>query len=292
MKTYVNSLDDEYLCDFLVPSKIKKVWNVEIDILETVKSICQKYNLTYFAVAGTLLGAIRHQGFIPWDDDLDIGMPRKDYDRFLEVVEKELPDYLFAQTYRNTRSFPYDMIKVRNSNTTGFTPWEKNEDCNKGIFIDIFPIDSFCDDETVRIKENEEVKKLFYRAAILCRKTESEGKARYLKTLIKTMMRFLGSGKKNSIIEKAIQICSKYNGLQTEYCGMRSFSQPEKFIWKQSLCQDFIEVPFEKTKIMIPSGNDDILRSIYGDYNIFVKADSFHEGAVFDPDTPYKLYKQ
>ena len=291
MKVYVNSLEDEKICDFLVPSKIKKVWNVEIDIFENIKLICDKYHLTYFAIGGTLLGAIRHKGFIPWDDDLDIGMPREDYNKFLEVVDQELPDYLFAQTYLNTRSFPYDMIKVRNSETTGFTPWEKNEKCNKGIFVDIFPIDKFSNDEQVRNTENEEVKKLLYIATILSRKTESEGKIRHIKSFIKSLIRALGGKSKVSIISKAIKICSRYNDKETEYCGMRSFSCPERFLWKCNSCMEFIEVPFEKTTIKVPAGYDEILKTIYGDYHVFVKADSFHEGAVFDPNTPYELYK-
>lgn len=110
-------------------------------------------------------------GDISWDD-IDIGMPRRDYDCILDTIDKEIPKYLSAQTYRNMRSFPYDMIKVRNFNIKGFIPWE--------------------------------VKKIFYKVAILSRKTESEGKARHLKGLVKTMMRFFGGGKKNSLMEMVI----------------------------------------------------------------------------------------
>lgn len=292
MNVYVN-LEDETICDFMVPAKMKKVWNVEIDILEQIKHICNKYNLTYYAIAGTLLGAIRHGGFIPWDDDLDIGMPREDYNKFIQVADKELPDCLFAQTYINTKSFPYDMIKIRNSKTTGFTPWEKNENCNKGIFVDIFPIDNFSDDEEIRRKENNEVKNLLYKAAIFSRRSESEGKLKALKSIIKDLMRvFPGAGKvKRNLIEQVIQICTRYNSEEMAYCGMRSFSRPEKFIWKSSSCLKLIEVQFEKTTIKVPADYDQILRSIYGDYNVFVKADSFHEGTTFDPDTPYEFYK-
>lgn len=292
MNAYVN-LGDEIICDFFVPSKMKKVWNVEIDILENIKRICNKYNLTYYAIAGTLLGAIRHNGFIPWDDDLDIGMPRDDYNSFVHIAEKELPDYLFMQTYLNTKSFPYDMIKVRNSLTTGFTPWEAQEKCNKGIFIDIFPIDNFPDDAQIRLAENKELKKLLNMGANFSRKSESEGKLKGIKSIIKYLMRSFpwANWVKKSIIEQVIRICTRHNKEKTDYCGMRSFSSPEKFIWKSSSCTNIVEVRFEKTTINVPAEYEDVLRSIYGDYNIFVKADSFHEGTTFDPDIPYEIYK-
>lgn len=291
MDCLVNNLEEEIICDYLVTEKIKKVWNVELNVLESVKLICNKYGLTYYAIAGTLLGAVRHKGYIPWDDDLDIGMPRKDFNRLLEIIDSELPEGLFAQTYRNTRSFPYDMIKVRNSNTTGFTPWEKNENCNKGIFIDVFPIDNCPDDPTIREKENAEIQTLFYKAALLSRTTESSKPFRTLKTVIKWVLRKTGSSRKIWMIEKAIEKCTYHNNTETEYCGMRSFSKPEKFIWKRNSCKTLIEVPFEGTTIIIPSDYDEILSSIYGNYRVFVKADSFHEGATFDPDTPYRDYR-
>ena len=290
MKLLVNNLDEELRCDFPVSAKIKKVWNVELNILETVKMICNKHSITYYAIAGSLLGAIRHKGFIPWDDDLDIGMPRKDYNKFMEVVDQELPDDLFAQTYLNTRSFPYDMIKIRNSNTTGFTPWEKNEDCNKGIFIDIFPIDNIPDDLEIRKSEINNIKSLFHKAVLLSRKTETSPPFKVIKSIVKHALIATGNKRKSAFIEKAIQLCSNYNNIETEFCGMRSFSNPEKFTWRTDTCSKLIEIPFENTSIICPAGYDSILTSIYGDYNVFVKADSFHEGATFDPDTPYTLF--
>ena len=77
----------EYRDGFFVDEERKKVWAVELDLLELLISICDKHGIKYFAIGGTLLGAARHKGFIPWDDDIDIGMLRKDYDRFLKVFE-------------------------------------------------------------------------------------------------------------------------------------------------------------------------------------------------------------
>ena len=83
---------------------------------------------------------------------------------------------------------------------------------------------------------------------------------------------------------------SKYNDIPTEYCGLRTFVSKKRFRWKNEDCKEFIEVPFEKTTIVVPSGYDSILRSLYGDYQTFVKGKSNHEGIVFEPDIPYEKY--
>ena len=92
------NLEEEIICNFRVSSKRKKVWKVELDLLNNFIEICNKYKLTYFAIGGTLLGAIRHKGFIPWDDDIDIGMPREDYNKLLEIAKKEFKNPIFFQT--------------------------------------------------------------------------------------------------------------------------------------------------------------------------------------------------
>lgn len=87
-----NFFETEYRHDFLVPSLMKRAWAAEIEILEVISNICKKYDLQYFADCGTLLGAVRHQGFIPWDDDIDITLKRKDYNTLISVLPKELPE--------------------------------------------------------------------------------------------------------------------------------------------------------------------------------------------------------
>ena len=124
----------------------------------------------------------------------------------------------------------------------------------------------------------------------MSRKTDSSAPFRIIKSLVKKALISTGNKYKENVIERAINLCSNYNNIETVFCGMRSFSNPEKFTWRNDACNKFVEMPFENTSIVVPVGYDSILTSIYGDYNVFVKADSFHEGATFDPDTPYKLF--
>lgn len=292
---YLNNLETEIRCGYEVSAKMKRVWNIEIECLEEIKRICKKYDVTYYAIAGTLLGAVRHKGFIPWDNDIDLGMPRKDYEKFMEVAAQELKEPYFMQTYKTERRFSFDMIKIRNSNTTAFTPTEDINDLHKGIFIDIFPIDNEPDDYYVRREENKRHINQLCNIDRITRKglTNKQGIKKVVVLAIKAIARFLVSQKAKEIfMEYVINDVKKYNSQDTEYCSMRSFTFPDRFRWKNKDCEKIIEIPFENTTIAVPENYDNILTSIYGNYHEFVRGGSCHEGTVFDPDTPFMNYKQ
>ena len=117
---------------------------VMLEILVEIHRICVENNITYWLEAGTLLGAIRHKGFIPWDDDCDISMPRKDYERFLQIAQEKLPETMFLQTKETDKEYPLPWAKIRKNGTllieTGETGEEKY---HHGIFVDIFPYDYY-----------------------------------------------------------------------------------------------------------------------------------------------------
>ena len=120
---------------------MNELQQIDSDLLKEYIDFCEKHNLTYFLMAGTLLGAIRHKGFIPWDDDIDVAMPREDYDRFCELAAKEFTGDIFFQSYKTDKHFPYVFSKLRNTNTTFIEAVYKHVDMNHGVYIDIFPID-------------------------------------------------------------------------------------------------------------------------------------------------------
>ena len=135
-------LEEEIRCGYTVTRKMKKVWAVELDLLNELLRVCNKYNIKIFASGGTMLGAVRHKGFIPWDDDIDMGMLRKDYDKLCKIANKEFQYPYFFQTNYTDPGTLRGHAQLRNSNTTSFLQNEGSEySFNQGIFIDIFPMD-------------------------------------------------------------------------------------------------------------------------------------------------------
>lgn len=122
-------------------TKLRKLQLVQLEILEKVDKICRENNIPYSLYAGTLLGAVRHQGFIPWDDDLDICMSRDNYERFLKLWQEVKPEGYILQNKENTPEFTQSFTKIRKEHTTFLQyDWERGK-YHTGIFIDIFPID-------------------------------------------------------------------------------------------------------------------------------------------------------
>ncbi len=140
--------EEETIADYKISDKMKKIWKVELAMLDEVSRICKKHGLTWFLVHGSLLGAIRHKGFIPWDDDLDIAMPRADYDRFLELAAGELKESLSLHTPQTEPDlFWGGFARIRDSRTTGIETRELGHKGNLGIWMDVLPLDRCTMDE-------------------------------------------------------------------------------------------------------------------------------------------------
>jgi len=122
-------------------SNIDLLHQVDMEITAQVLRIFEKYGLTYYMLGGTMLGAVRHNGFIPWDDDMDLGMPREDYERFLEVAPKELPPHLQIVNYRNNPDYMYYITRVQDTDTKVIEERIGNDNKYTHASIDIFPID-------------------------------------------------------------------------------------------------------------------------------------------------------
>ena len=122
---------------------MNELQQVEFDLFKRFVEICEKLELNYFMLEGSALGAARHKGFIPWDDDLDVGMYREDYEKFMNLAPAMLPEGLFLQSYKSDSEFPLIFAKLRNSNTTYIEKRLKKYNINHGCYIDIFPLDGY-----------------------------------------------------------------------------------------------------------------------------------------------------
>jgi phosphorylcholine metabolism protein LicD/2-polyprenyl-3-methyl-5-hydroxy-6-metoxy-1,4-benzoquinol methylase len=144
-----------------VSEKLRKTWDVELRMLDEIDRICKKYNLRYYIVHGTLLGAVRHKGFIPWDDDVDIAMLRADYEKFLEVAPAELKEPLSIHNYETDDTLYWSTItRLRNSATAGIEPRNLQKEGNLGMWIDILPMDACPADEKKHDKKIRVMRRL------------------------------------------------------------------------------------------------------------------------------------
>ena len=119
---------------------LKTIQRNELIILKEIKRICVKFDITYYLSSGTLLGAVRHKGFIPWDDDIDIEMPLKDYKRFIEICKTELNSRFFLQNYKTEMNDYHAFTKVRMNNTTFLPSHHKKYHIHHGFWVDVFPV--------------------------------------------------------------------------------------------------------------------------------------------------------
>lgn len=239
-----------------------ELWNVQLNILDVIDQICRKNNLRYSLYAGTLLGAVRHQGFIPWDDDLDICMPREDYEKFLEIwKDEEYPGYIL-QNKRNTPSFTQTFSKIRKDHTTYLQyEWEK-ERYHTGIFVDIFPIDrapvSFPQKTIFRWQC---VKYLLYTREFV------PPKASLLIKLISRIILILSTKdrrlKYREKFEKKLQELSIHNELPTTFIEVLDTI---KKTYPIDLTDNYIELSFEGKKYPCFAKWDKYLKTEYGNY--------------------------
>lgn len=203
--------------------------------------ICQKHHLTYWLDFGTLLGAVRHQGFIPWDDDLDVSMPKKDYEKFLKIAASELPNEMFLQT-KQTDPYALNFIaKIRDRNSTLIDAWEEGKEIryHQGICMDIFP--------AMRIDEKALKNKLFRMFVIASKLTHN----RYLRidTLTKIFIKAV-----NAFSSEAGE-CLVSSGETMHY--LKPVPAAEFFPLKQ--------IEFEGHRFPAPHNSDLYLKQIFGD---------------------------
>lgn len=280
-------LEEEIRWDHLVTKKQKKIWALQLEILEYFDEICKKHGLRYYLEHGSLLGAARHQGFIPWDDDLDVSMPRPDYEKLKVIMETEIREpYFFQTAYTDTLLFPF--AKIRNTNTTAIEEVYCTKDApHQGIYIDIFPLDGvFLEENNPYERMEREIWMTITSPEVVVEAIEKQVPfflpqdmlISLLNMPVRDRMRQF-EGLLVSSFDKATEIGLI---LPAIYGGNRKYSK--------SWYEQTIELSFEHLIVPAPAEYKKVLELLYGDYMVPVKGASAHDGIFMDPDRSYLEY--
>ena len=302
-----NFLENEVRCGYTVTRKAKEVWAVELDLLAEFQRVCQKYNIKYCADGGTLLGAVRHNGYIPWDDDLDIAMLRSDFDKLNKIAPSEFKKPYFWQTEETDPGSARGHAQLRNSDTTGIITWEyehrRHNNYNQGIFIDIFPFDTVIDDtkklieqDRKRILLNTKYREILSSVNQFCFKPwiDNQGRRHFdLKNLYCHFKYKVSRESYSSVYYQFIDEITKYNYINTtEYVA--DLCMPIPLNRLKRFRSDFEElqmVDFEFLQIPIFKNFDRNLKILYGNkYMTPMQLNSEHGNLILDTENPYIRY--
>lgn len=297
-----NFFDSEERCGYSISGDMKKVWAVLFDLLNEFKRACDKHDIRWWGDAGTILGAARHKGMIPWDDDIDVMLMREDYNRLCAIASDEFRHPYFFQTEETDRGSIRGHAQLRNSETTGMLIAEKERKFgfNQGIFLDIFPIDAIPDDDNLFQKQIKNVHyyrmksfefyNLTYNYHTVFRKNLYCVAKNYIKHLLaKGPMRNYFNYELPYL--KFVAEGQKYkNTTSKRVCKMVLCPIKSRRVWQRDWFDETVYLPFEIFQLPVPVGYRELLDTFYGDWQTYKVGTSTHGGCFFDTDKPYTEY--
>ena len=291
MKLTTEFYQDEVRYGFYVPTAIKQAWGAELQILAEIDRICKKYNIRYFAEWGTLIGAVRHGGFVPWDDDLDIGMLREDYKRFKEVAKDELPGEFAIHDYATKENHWLFLSRVVNCNQICFEEEHLRKYHNFPYIatVDIFVMDYLYRDEEQEKARCEEIKHILAVAdQIIEGRMQDSVREMFLQELENKYQTKLPRSK--NARELGIFLYRLAELQMARVSADESDAVAQIFPWVlkgnrglPKKCYDtLVRLPFEEITIPVPADYDTALRYRYGDYMTIRKVWGGHDYPYFE----------
>lgn len=251
----------------LSDTQLNRLHDIQLDIVRRVKQICDAHGLEYFLIAGTLLGAVRHGGFIPWDDDMDVGMPRASYDRFLQVAPHELGPDFFVQTLETDPGYGLSFAKVRLNGTALVEASSAKTAAHTGIFLDVFPFDNVPNSEWQR-KLHSSVTTGLKRTILLHQKYTPWFNSGRLKSWLHQsavpFARAIPMAFLVPLLEKSMRLFNNHTTERLTAIG-GSYGYNKESIRREWL-KTLPEKTFEGLPLRCPVGSHEYLTNLYGKY--------------------------
>lgn len=238
-----------------------------LEIAKEIKRVCNENGIHYFLDSGSLLGAVRHLGFIPWDDDMDIGMLRDDYEKFLKIAPKKLNEHFLLQTWENDIGYGLPFAKVQLKNTTYLENNAESVDCYHGIYVDIFPYDNFPD-----IPDKQQGEKLNLYKMLMKAKCKYKPWKQYENINIKKFIGYIPLRivavfiNKKDLIRRYNMIAEKYNNQHTKYMFSQGIEQYGDWIIPSEVLKNMTSYNFENIQFSGPVDYKTYLTQAYGNY--------------------------
>ena len=233
----------------------------ELELFIEFIKVCEILNINYFVLGGTLLGAVRHQGFIPWDDDIDVGMFRNDFETFRNKGIDLLPKWCFLQDCYNDKNIPYSFIKIRDKNSVFIESSVSNFDINHGVFIDVFPLDYYPDKKIRKLSVDFINTILTHRVNLLFKFNKHSGFRKTEDVILKLL--FPNYRLAVKLRDKFYRSVSRRpSQFVRNYCGAWALKE----IVPTSYFAGIKKIEFEGIYVSCPLESEKYLTAIYGDY--------------------------
>ena len=276
---------EEVRDEFLVDVERKKIWAIELDLLSELDRVCKRHGIRYILWAGTLLGAVRHKGFIPWDDDMDVAMLRSDYDKLLTLKDEFRSPY-FLQTPHTDPEAAYTHAKIRNSNTTAFNKLWSFRKYNFGIYIDIFPFDYIHWDD---IRERaDEIERISVQNSLWMKMPSPYKNERDIRRIKDCEVKTSDDVIRN--YDRIQELATMYNDMPGDYVSKIITKVKNIIKYPLIMFTETVDLPFEQLSFPAPKEWDRICSMMYVNYMQFPPEEqrrNKHQHTIFDPDTPY-----
>ena len=242
---------------------IREIQQMELGIMEYIHKTCQKIGVKYFLAYGSLIGAVRHKGFIPWDDDMDICMLREDYEKLQDYLIANPDERYEVMSYKNNLNYVYPFMKVQD-NQTYLLEEDVRIDSNMGIYVDIFPVDGYENDANFKNKMTKLIKKrqlsCYTFKGITNTKSILNSLIRYISVII---FYFTNTNKYVAQIEELAKSRKVSDYEEVDYLIYKDMNKP---VWRREWLEQVTTGTFEGKEFMIPKNYHEILTSDYGDY--------------------------